>query len=175
MNSMRFSVLPQKLLELGLNLRPEEDGDAAFLLSLYLSVRWPELDGTNWPDAAKYNFLSSQFQIQTRQYRDHYSGMERWIVNSPAGPVGRLYLLLAEAEWRVVEFSLMPEWRNRGVGTALLEELGKNADAAGKPLRLHVAQDNPALHLYLRLGFEVRTTDSLYWMLERVMNRAGKQ
>lgn len=167
MNSTRFSVLPQKLLNLGLRLRPEEDGDAAFLLSLYLSVRWPELDGTNWPDAAKQGFLSSQFQIQTKQYRAHYPGMERWVVESAAGPVGRLYLLHTEAELCVVDISLLPEWRNRGVGTVLLEQLGRQADAVGKPLRLHVEQHNPALRLYRRLGFEERETDSLYWLLER--------
>jgi GNAT superfamily N-acetyltransferase len=168
---LRHGKAPQQLLDLGLQLRPEDSGDAEFLLDLYLSVRWPELECTHWPDAAKQAFLASQFQIQTQQYRAHYPGMERWVVESGAGPVGRLYLLATEEELRLVDISLLPEWRNRGVGTALLEQLGRQADALGMPLRLHVEEHNPARRLYRRLGFEERETSGLYWLLERVRAR----
>ena len=44
--------------------------------------------------------------------------------------------------------------RGRGVGTALLLSLLKEAATAGFPaLSLSVSADNPALHLYQRLGF----------------------
>jgi ribosomal protein S18 acetylase RimI-like enzyme len=162
---------PPQFLDLGLHMRPETGADTEFLLLLYLSVRWPELEATNWPDAAKHAFLQSQFQIQTQQYRANYPGMERWVVESGAGPVGRMYLLLTDAELRLVDLALLPDWRNRGVGTAQLRELGRQADKLGKPLRLHVEQHNPALRLYRRLGFEERETAGLYWLMERVRPR----
>jgi ribosomal protein S18 acetylase RimI-like enzyme len=76
-----------------------------------------------------------------------------------------------EEELRLVDISWLPEWRNLGVGTALLEQLGRQADALGMPLRLHVEKLNPALRLYRRLGFEERETGGLYWLLERVRGR----
>jgi len=151
----------------GISLRPESAADGEFLLRLYLSVRWPELAPTNWPDIAKQSFLAVQFQIQTQQYGAHYPGMERWIVQSGDFPAGRLYLLPAETELRVVDISLLPEWRGRGIGSTLLRQLGLRADVLQTPLRLHVEQHNPALRLYRRLGFEERGTSGLYWLMER--------
>ena len=167
MNPIPAPALPQAFLDQGLGLRPETEDDAAFLQALYLSVRWPELEITNWPDSAKQAFFASQFQIQVQQYRAHYPGMERWIVTHAAGPVGRMYPLQTESELRLVDISLLPEWRGRGVGTALLQQLGDQADALGKPLRLHVEQHNPALRLYRRLGFVELETTGLYWRMER--------
>lgn len=57
--------------------------------------------------------------------------------------------------------AVLPEYRGRGIGTALLEQLLEKLRAAGyAAVSLSVQQENPALHLYERLGFEpVRVTD----------------
>lgn len=161
-----MNAAPLRKTGCGVSLRPENEGDAEFLLRLYLSVRWHELQQVNWPDEAKYNFLADQFRIQTQQYGFHYPGMARWIVASEAGSIGRLYLFTTEKEMRVVDISLLPEWRGCGIGTALLEQVQRQAELVGKPLRLQVEQYNPALHLYYRLGFYVMDKSSLYWLLE---------
>ena len=57
------------------------------------------------------------------------------------------------AEIRLVDISLLPEFRNRGLGTSLLRDLFTEAEAAGKPLTIHVEKFNPAMRLYQRLGF----------------------
>lgn len=57
--------------------------------------------------------------------------------------------------------AVLPEYRGRGIGTALLEQLLEQLRAAGYvAVSLSVQQKNPALHLYERLGFEpVRVAD----------------
>lgn len=57
--------------------------------------------------------------------------------------------------------AVLPEYRGRGIGTALLEQLLEQLRAAGYvAVSLSVQQENPALHLYERLGFEpVRVAD----------------
>ncbi len=159
--------VPDQLPERGFYLRPETASDADFLLTLYLSFRWPELAETNWPDAGKRAFLVSQFQTQKQQYALTYSGLERLIIEAAATPVGRLYVLSTGKELRVVDISLLPAWRNHGIGSALLLQLGCEADSARKPLCLQVERHNPALRLYQRLGFQVRDTSGAYWALER--------
>jgi ribosomal protein S18 acetylase RimI-like enzyme len=47
--------------------------------------------------------------------------------------------------------AVTPEWRGRGIGTRLLDELC--ARAGWKHLSLSVQQDNRARHLYARAGF----------------------
>lgn len=69
-------------------------------------------------------------------------------------PRGRdLYVSRWSEEIRIVDIALLPDSCNRGIGTALLRQLQAEAQASGKPLRIHVERFNPALPLYERLGF----------------------
>lgn len=52
--------------------------------------------------------------------------------------------------------SLLPEWRGRGIGTALLARLLEELNAAGWPrTSLSAQKANAATRLYFRLGFRV--------------------
>ncbi len=50
--------------------------------------------------------------------------------------------------------AVSPEHRGRGVGTALLEHLLKDARGKCPAISLSVSPNNPAIRLYERLGFE---------------------
>ena len=52
--------------------------------------------------------------------------------------VGRLYVSRWPEEIRVVDIALLPDFCNRGIGTTLLQRLQAEAQASGKPLRIHV-------------------------------------
>jgi GNAT superfamily N-acetyltransferase len=69
-------------------------------------------------------------------------------------------------EIRIVDIALLPDSCNRGIGTALLRELQAEAQASGKPLRIHVERFNPALKLYERLGFREIEDKGVYLFLE---------
>jgi ribosomal protein S18 acetylase RimI-like enzyme len=51
--------------------------------------------------------------------------------------------------------AVLPEYRGKGVGTALLNRLIEDARTRFPALSLSVSADNPAVRLYRRLGFEV--------------------
>jgi ribosomal protein S18 acetylase RimI-like enzyme len=54
----------------------------------------------------------------------------------------------------IVDQTLMPRWRNRGLGSAITSALMQEAAASGRPLRLSVMSGNAAaIRLYRRLGF----------------------
>lgn len=80
---------------------------------------------------------------------------------------GRLYVARWKEELRIVDIALLPDFRGRGVGTALLRRLMDEADAAGKPLSIHVEVNNPARSLYDRLGFEEVEDRGVYVFLRR--------
>ena len=82
-------------------------------------------------------------------------------------PAGRLYVARWEDEIRIVDIALLPEHRGNGLGTSLLQELIEEADAAGKPLSIHVEQNNPARPLYARLGFEEAGEFGVYVLMRR--------
>ncbi|MBU4612718.1 GNAT family N-acetyltransferase [Achromobacter sp. GG226] len=80
-------------------------------------------------------------------------GYQRIVVDDRIG--GALWTRDLDEYHEVVEIQLAPALRKRGLGTALLRREITRAHAQRKPLRLSVLLKNPALHLYLRLGFEV--------------------
>ena len=82
-------------------------------------------------------------------------------------PAGRLYVARWPEELRIVDIALLPRFRGRGVGTTLLRQLMDEADAAGKPISIHVEVNNPARSLYDRLGFEVAEDRGVYVFLRR--------
>lgn len=125
-----------------------------FLLRLYATTRADEMAMVvDWTDEQKEWFVRSQFQAQHTWYQEHYGDAQFDLILIDGVPAGRLYVHRRATEIRLVDISLMPELRGRGIGSALLRELMAEAEAAGKPLTIHVEKYNPAMRLYLRLGF----------------------
>jgi len=62
--------------------------------------------------------------------------------------------------------SLLPEYQRRGIGTALVQELLRQATEAGVSVRLNVLRSNPARRLYERLGFRTTGTDGHRWFMQ---------
>jgi GNAT superfamily N-acetyltransferase len=148
-------------------LRPIDDGDLPFLRGLYASTREEELAGVDWPAAQLEAFLDQQFAAQHRWYQEQYEGASFDVVEVAGEPAGRLYVARWPTEVRLVDVSLLPAWRGRGVGTALLQAVIAEASAAGKPVSIHVERMNRALGLYARLGFRLREDKGMYLLLER--------
>ena len=129
------------------------EADLAFVYALYAQVRAAELAPVPWPQDAKDAFLAEQAALQHRHYVANYPGADLLVVEDGAGPIGRVYLYRTPAEIRIMDIALMPDWRNRGIGTRLLNEICDEAQATGSRVTLHVEPDNPAQRLYRRLGF----------------------
>jgi GNAT superfamily N-acetyltransferase len=55
----------------------------------------------------------------------------------------------------IADLEMLPAWRGRGVGTALIRGVIADADARGLPVTLQVLHGNRARDLYERLGFAV--------------------
>lgn len=165
-NSVQCFIMPSELSLHGFELRSEREGDRAFLERLYVSVRWPELEPSGWPDEAKRGFLGEQFGFQDRHYAEHYGEGEFLILEMQGEPVGRLYLYRGKRDIRIVDISLLPEVRNSGIGTALLQGVIAEAAEAGQSVSIHVEKFNPAQSLYRRLGFKTIGEDGPYWLME---------
>jgi ribosomal protein S18 acetylase RimI-like enzyme len=151
----------------GVSLRPITPEDQEFLAGVYASTRSEELAPVPWPEEQKLAFLRSQFDAQHAFYQANYPGAD-WLVIERAGvPAGRLYLHRRPDEFRLVDITLLPEHRGCGVGTALVLSVIAEATAAGKPVRIHVEKNNPALRLYERLGFAPIADRGVYHLMER--------
>jgi len=153
-----------------LSIRPANPADEPFLYALYASTRAAELASWGWDAALQTQFLQLQFRAQQQHYAA-YPNPVHWILEhqAPNGqipaaalgtqqlvqPIGRVLLSFCSDEIRLVDISLLPEFRSRGLGAALVGWVQAQARAEGKALRLHVAPENRARNLYERLGFQI--------------------
>ena len=69
--------------------------------------------------------------------------------------VGRLRVVRTGEQLEIAGIQLLPEYQNRGIGSAVIESLIQEGKTQNVPVVLEVGKDNPnAKRLYLRLGFE---------------------
>ena len=120
-----------------------------------------------WDDGAKRAFVEAQFDAQDHHYRTHYTHTSYDVIVVDGEPAGRLYVARWEREIRIVDIALLPAFRGRGIGGALVGALIEEADAAGKPLSIHVEHTNRARRLYERLGFRPVGDEGVYVLMER--------
>jgi ribosomal protein S18 acetylase RimI-like enzyme len=107
-----------------------------------------------------------QFSAQSQSYAADYPGAVHEIVCFEGEPVGRIITDQSGEALRLVDIALLPACRGRGMGAALIGRLQEQCTAFNKPLRLHVAKTNRALHLYKRLGFAVLGETETHRLME---------
>jgi ribosomal protein S18 acetylase RimI-like enzyme len=153
--------------------RPIRDDDTPLLYRIYAASRTDEMALTDWTPAQIDAFLHMQFDLQHSQYMTMYRNPTFDIVLCKDQPAGRLYVERTGKEIRVIDIAMLPEFRGRGIGTALLRELIAESESCGTPLTLHVEHYNPAQALYRRLGFEFREDRGVYIFMERPAGKAA--
>ncbi len=148
-----------------LALRVETPADADFLYDLYAATRSGEMALVDWSDAQQRQFLSMQFEAQSRHYREHFADASFDLIELDGVPIGRLYVYRGEHEFNIIDIALMPDCRGRGIGGFYLRSVLDEARAAGCAVVIHVEQNNPAMRLYLRLGFKRVKAVGIYWFM----------
>ena len=158
------------LTDTTLTLRTIQDTDREILSQIYFSTRKDEMDQlTEWTVDQKQNFLHFQFTAQHTYYIQSYPGANFWIIEKNAQPIGRVYLdtNFEKKSIRVIDITLLPEWRDIGIGGQLLSDIIAFAKTINRGVSIHVESFNPAMRLYKRLGFDlVSITNGVYHLLE---------
>jgi len=138
-----------------ISLRVVGPDDRPFLERLYRALRWDEFAPTGWPDAAKSAFLASQFDYQQQHYAAAFPAADVWLVEHDGAPIGQFCVDRTTRRLHLVDISLAPEWRGKGIGGALIGALQDEVRAGrAEAVSLNVDRTNPdAQRLYQRLGF----------------------
>jgi ribosomal protein S18 acetylase RimI-like enzyme len=146
-------------------LRPATDADIPFLFRVYASSRADEMALVDWSDEQKQDFLQMQFDAQHSYYHENYAQARFDVIEVDGETVGRLYVDRREDEIRIIDIALLPEFQRRGTGSALIRSILDEARDSGRSVTIHVEQNNPAMALYTRLGFQhVRDVSVYYFM-----------
>jgi len=146
-----------------IQLRAVEEGDQDFLLELLASTR-PDLRLADSP--AHPTLLRMQFDFQVAHNRSLYPRLEICVILADGQRAGRMYMARGPHEIRVVDISLLPEFRLRRIGGRLLAHLQEESRRCGLPLRLQVLQDDAVQPLYHRHSFPPGQAEGLHQPME---------
>ena len=149
-----------------LGLRPAGPADAELLYRIYASTREEELAVVPWDASVKEAFLRMQFAAQNSYYHENFPDASYDLIVAGDEVLGRLYVDRGEPAWNVVDLALLPEHRGKGIATQLLTRILGEAEAAAKPVQMHVERYNPAQRLYDRLGFRQIADKGIYLQIE---------
>lgn len=149
-----------------IEFRPVTSEDLAFLSQVYAAGRLEEFAALNWPQEEIDRFLQMQFNAQHQYYRQEFADAKYEIILWKEEEIGRLYTDLREEEIRIIDIALLPQYRNKGIGKALLRDILAEAAGLGKCVRIHVEKHNPVLGLYHSLGFREIGDTGVYLLME---------
>ncbi|MDX8392526.1 MAG: GNAT family N-acetyltransferase [Mariprofundaceae bacterium] len=161
---MKYSFFP------GVSLRPVADTDLPFLFEIYASTR-SDIAMLDWPDEEKKQLLQLQFYAQNSYYINQFKTASFDLICKDKLAIGRFYVHRREQEIRVIDIALLPQYQGQGIGSGLLRALIDEADELDLPVSIHVQQNNPALHLYRRLGFEYVRLEGIHELMTRPPTR----
>ena len=156
-----------------ITLRPIVAADMDLLYRIYASTREQELAQVAWAEEQRAAFLQMQFDAQHQYYQANYPKARFLVIMHGDAPVGRLYLDRRRAEIRIVDIALLPKYRGRGIGSALMHEILADGERAAVPVSIHVERFNPALRWYERLGFRTVEDKGVYYLMEKAPARAA--
>ncbi|MDN4501721.1 GNAT family N-acetyltransferase [Alteromonadaceae bacterium BrNp21-10] len=103
----------------------------------------------------------TELEQQTRlddQYDCSYLVVHKGVI------IGTLKYQQAASTIDIMQIQIHPQHQNKGYGSEIIKQILRNAQA--KTLRLTVLKDNPALKLYLRLGFKVVGEDDYEYHMQ---------
>ena len=142
----------------GVCVRPATADDEPFLIDLFASTREQELAMFGDNDELKRAFVTMQYAALRRSY----SQGDNLIVTNRDVAIGRTLVAESTDEFRLIDISLLPQFRNKGIGTRLVQGLIDQAQARDKAVTLHVFKSSAAVRLYERLGFQIVEDDGTY-------------
>ncbi len=148
-------------------LRPEEAADEAFLHRLVTDYAAEQLAAAAWPEPFRTRLLDMQYFARRDVIRADYPNAESSIIAVDGANAGWLVTARLEGELRLIDILLLPEYRGRGAGTAVIRQVIEAA--GGLPVRLSVDTGNHgAIRLYERLGFRRTGGDAVQHAMEHV-------
>ncbi|HLJ50891.1 MAG TPA: GNAT family N-acetyltransferase [Bryobacteraceae bacterium] len=149
-----------------ITIRPAAADDLDFLIESYASTRREEMQSWGWPSQQQEQFLRMQFNARRGGYAATYPLASEGIVLAAGNPVGSIIINRNESEIRLVDISILTEYRAQGIGTFLISRLIQESVESKHALRLSVFHNNRAIRLYFRLGFAVKSSDAMYSEME---------
>jgi len=149
-----------------ITLRDTVEEDESLLFELYASTRAEEIARVPWTLEQKEAFLKMQFDAQHSFYEERYPAGTYQVILEDDVAVGRLYVLREPELIRILDITIVPEKRRKGIATELVGRVQEEGRQSQRPVQIYVETVNPSLGLFERLGFSRRSEEGFNYLLE---------
>jgi len=147
-------------------IRPVMPDDRDFLVGVYRSAREMELSMVPWDEAMKRSFVELQFDAQTSYYASEHPTARHSVIELTTGePVGRIYVEHSEKVIEILDVTVLPEYRGRGIGSAIIASIVDDARASGRSVQIYVETFNPSHRFFTSRGFAIAETGEVNFRL----------
>ena len=151
---------------LRVSLRPVGADDEEFLFRVFAASH-EQLALVPLEGEQLVALVRMQFTAQRLDYERRFPGAEHSVVLRNDVPAGRIWVAWLDDQIRLLDIAILPEYRNAGIGSALIRSLQAEAGRSGKPLRHMVAVINAsAIRFYKRMGFETIDDVGTHYLME---------
>jgi ribosomal protein S18 acetylase RimI-like enzyme len=151
--------------EFSLRIATPEDNE--FLYQLYASTRADELAAAGFSPEQHEAFCRMQFGFRQQHYGAHFGHAQDRILLFDGVTVGRELITRDPNVISLTDIAILPTYRCRGMGGALLRGLISESVERTIPIELHVDQGSRALALYQRHGFVIVEDQFPNWFMRR--------
>jgi ribosomal protein S18 acetylase RimI-like enzyme len=142
-------------------LKKADQNYVDFAKKIFFQHKTNELNAHQWPDQVLLPILENQFNAQEIAYKIKFPNAERFFLMLKDLPVGIL-LLNKDKSYHIINIIIDSQFQGQKIGTSVLSDIIEHAKTENKQVTLKVDRRNPALRLYMRLGFEITTEDEIY-------------
>ena len=160
---------------MAITLRAAGPDDEQFLLQVFACTRAAELAQVPWPDEQRNAFLQMQFNAQHSYYHERYPDADYKLILLADVPVGRLYVRRETDLICIMDITVLPEYRNNGIGSGLTRGLLDEAVESGRKVQIYVETFNPSLELFKKLGFSIVQEEGINYLLEWKVAQAATE
>ncbi len=128
--------------------------DEPFLIELFYTSREDILQ-VPIAEEQKRTISLMQYAAQKQNHEAQFAHAANDIITLDGEDIGRLWVARYPQEIVCIEIILLPEFRNRKIGTKLMQDLFAEAAATGREFNFHVLKYNEkAQRFYKRLNCE---------------------
>jgi ribosomal protein S18 acetylase RimI-like enzyme len=151
---------------MAITLRDADPDDEPFLLQVFACTREAELAQVPWSDEQRDAFLQMQFNAQHSYYHERYPDADYKVILRDGEPVGRLYVLREKDLIRIMDITVLPQYRNSGIGSELTRGVLEEAVESGRNVQIYVETFNPSVELFKKIGFSILQEEGINYLLE---------
>lgn len=158
--------MPEASQRMAITLRDAGPDDELFLLQVYACTRAAELAQVPWSDEQKAAFLQMQFNAQHSHYHERYSDADYKVILRDEEQVGRLYMAREAGFIKILDITVLPQFRNSGIGSELTRGILDEAAESGQSVQIYVETFSPSLELFKKIGFSILQEEGINYLLE---------